>query len=177
NINMKLLRIAAWIGLLSVIVWFIVQDSRLKTAAPGFHIMTLELGKNGKDKEMLSAYADVEVGHRTVLCEAVLNTKVDFLFIVCYVACFFMVTYHEMQRQTRNFFNAVLRMNLFFCFVTGALDITENSMLLFDFRHYHSDHAFVSTYWVSLAKWILVVWLLVSIIVSRIVRAILRKSC
>ncbi len=167
---MKYLRMAAWIGLIAILIWDVVQEYRIQNTAPGFHIVCLELAKEDCAKKMLNNYADVYVGHRTVLREAVLNTKVDFLFIICYVACFYMVTYHEMQHQKSNFFNALLRMNLLLCFVTGALDITENILLLFNFRHFHFDQAFVSTYWVALIKWILVGWMLLCVIVARLNR-------
>jgi hypothetical protein len=75
-----------------------------------------------------------------------------------------------MQQQAGNFFNSLLRLNLLLCFVTGALDVTENILLLFNFRHFHFDQAFVSTYWVSLIKWVLVGWMLLCLIVTRLSR-------
>lgn len=167
---MKLLKILAWTGLVVIIAWDIAQYIRVHEVAPEFTILQLELAGHDEGVQLLADNAEIRVVYKSVLQEARLNTLIDFLFIICYVSCFFMVCYHEMQQQRTKLFNAVLRLNLFLCFLAGIADVAENYALLYDFRHFHYDGAFISTRWIALTKWILVGWMILTLVIARVYR-------
>ena len=163
---MKILRTLAWVGFIGCIAFYVHQYCNVLDATGiKLRMLFIDFVPPQQGSSILHTWLITPYHTGNVLQQAVLNTKVDYLFIVCYVAVMFMLSYHQMQNKTWVPLNTLLRLNLFLCFITGLLDFVENIILFRNFHHAQFNSDFVSPQWVSwpkfiIAAWIILIWLI-----------------
>lgn len=159
---MRFLRIAAWVCFILIITFCGWQDVHINKVTP-YNIMKLEFVNNSDGKALLRDWSKTTVFGSTLLHNAELNTIVDCFFIICYVAILFMISYHEMQKQSSVALNSLLRLSLMLAVCVGILDYIENFILFYNFRYFFYSE-YISSFWCSLIKflvaaWVIIIWL------------------
>jgi len=94
------------------------------------------------------------------------NIIADFFFIIAYVGVILIISYALMQKEKNPFLNNLLRLDILLAFIAGILDIIENIILLYDTGNYYPGEYFISSMWVSYPKWILIIWIILSWLIS-----------
>jgi hypothetical protein len=168
---MKYLRSFAWIGFSIIVLFYLFQWYVInKLYGLNFNIVCLELATAATGK----AYV-IYLASNNILKEAIINTKVDCLFIICYVILLITVSYSQMQREKSFWLNTLLRLNFPLAILAGFCDYIENSLLFYDF-HFYKVPSFYPSHWVSIIKFLLAGWVLLVWIISVIKGAFMSKK-
>ena len=157
---MSLLKPLAWLAFFGVMAFDIYQviDLKVLQHMPG-SMLGLEFMSKTEGLAQIREWADFRTDHwTTALHEARLNTRWDFVFIFGYVSVLIFVSYGQMQRESRFWLNALLRLSFPLIILAGLLDCTENIILLGDMARYNVGHYYLSSFPVSLPKWVLAGW-------------------
>ncbi len=169
------MRTILWIILVAVAV-ILYQENNVISNRTGQGISWLEFAKCREGKAMLCRWDSVKYGGGTLIAVAQSNTHWDFVFILTYVLLMILCSSTQMQLEKNTFLNALLRLNLLLALLAGLLDVAEDLILLYDFRHAADPGLYVSSYWVTLPKWILSGWVVLVWLISLAKSAIFNKS-
>lgn len=162
---MKLFHYLGWACFIAAILFNIYQGVSLRDTP--LNIFHLEFVNATDGKALISSWERTPtINKTTLLHEAIKNTWGDFLFIIGYVSVIIMLSYNQMQREPRAWLNELLRLNFLLAIVAGLLDVTENSLLLYNMAPHSIGNMFLSTYWFALPKFILAGWATVVWLVS-----------
>lgn len=136
------------------------------------NIIGLELADKVKGTTLLLYFHEHHVNGMSLIYYAIVNTYVDYFFILGYVGIIFIITGNILHRQQNGFLRTLLRLCFYFGGIAGVLDLVENSILLMDLHQYYTGKDYVSAMYVSYPKWILagvvvLIWL-ICIICSRL---------
>jgi hypothetical protein len=156
---MSLLKPLAWLAFFGVMAFDIYKVIDLKMQHMPGSVLSLEFMNKTEGLAQIQEWAGFWTDHwTTALHEARLNTRWDFVFIFGYVCVLIFVSYGQMQRESRPVVNNLLRLSFLLIILAGLLDCTENIILLGDMARYNVGHYYLSSFWVSLPKWILAGW-------------------
>lgn len=164
---MKLIHPLAWLFFIGVLSFDIFQyiDLVHVQGIPG-NLFGLPLLSSAEASAQLFTWASFPTrAGGTVLDATRLNTQWDFLFIVGYVSILIILSYNQMQRESRPWLNTLLRFGFLLAIVGGIFDAIENVFLLADMTPYNAmHHCYYSPFVFSVGKfvfggWVLVVWL------------------
>ncbi len=134
------------------------QDHTLQNGtSPSYSICQLEFSNPAKGAVILKAWSNKEYGRGSLINVAESNTHWDFFFIFCYVSLLLLHSNDQMQQENWKLLNGLLRLNLLLAIVAGMLDVGENLLLLYNFRHV-SDHFYHETIYFTAPKFILSGW-------------------
>lgn len=128
------------------------------TAIPRYSILELETSCKAKGQLILHTWNSTPYGNNNLLSVAQSNTHWDFLFILCYVTLIIIHSSGQMQNETSLFLNELLRLNLLLAVLAGLLDISENLLLLHNFRHISDGRYYWPTAMVTIPKFVLAGW-------------------
>ncbi|WP_343692666.1 hypothetical protein [Chitinophaga sp.] len=142
-------------------------------------LLHLEFTDFAAGKKILDCWRGITYGEGTLLSLAQSNTRTDFLFLITYTLLLISYSNSQMQQERNPALNNLLRLNLFLAVLAGLCDVSENLILLYDMRHAGEITRYVSSSWVSIAKWLLIGWViliwLISLIRCRVMRE--KRTC
>ena len=154
---MKPFHYLGWACFIAAILFNIYQRVVLRDTP--LNIFHLEFVNATDGRALISEWEGTPTVNKTTLVqEAIKNTRWDFLFIIGYVSVIIMLSYSQMQREPKAALNELLRLNFLLAIVAGLLDVTENTLLLYNMAPHSIGKVFLSTYWFALPKFILAGW-------------------
>ncbi|HLK30748.1 MAG TPA: hypothetical protein VKT28_19380 [Puia sp.] len=172
---MKNLHFILWALLIIVFAVLAGQNFYITHHHESLPIFSLETASANEGKAILDTLAKKNIEGVSLLHFAQVNTWLDFFFIIGYVGAIIMISYSLMQKEKQPFINNFLRFDILLALIIGLLDVVENIILLNDMHDYKIDKQYISSMHVSDPKWILVIIVLVSWLVSLLNRAFKRS--
>jgi len=165
-----------WIIFIGLIIGMGYQGRTLQRGTTAhYSIFQLELSNPVDGATILKAWSNKVYGRGSLIDVAASNTHWDFFFICCYVCLLLLLhSNDQMQRENWRLLNSLLRLNLLIAIVAGLLDVGENLLLLYNFRHV-SDHFYHETIYLTAPKFILSGWAVLVFFFSVIKTAIANR--
>jgi hypothetical protein len=104
-------------------------------------------------------------GTSSPLYQAMINSYVDFFFIIAYTGMLRLVSRRLMRKEENPVFRFLLRMNIILALFAGLLDIFENIILLYNMQGYYPGEYYISAMYAGIPKWLLIgfiifIWIL-----------------
>jgi hypothetical protein len=151
-----------WLLLIFTAVFMTYQGIVLKAdTAEHYSLFQMEYAGAGQGKAMLQAWHAQPCGNGTLLQIAQSNTHIDFFFILVYTLLILLLSYLQMQRERGSRLNALLRLSLFLAPLIALFDIGENTLILYNIRHFNDAGLYYSPCYFSSAKWLLLAWVVI----------------
>lgn len=145
---MKFIHPLAWLSLIGVFLFDSYQYITLSVIhhMPG-NLTSICFMPTAEAKQLLVTWSQPQPFRGTTLLhEAQLNTRRDFLFIVGYVSVLTILSYNRMQRTPRIWLNTLLRLNFVLIIFAALCDVIKNFILLWNMAPYNIAHCFCSPY-------------------------------
>jgi len=136
------------------------------------NLFSIEISPASEVKQILTGWQTVKVENQNLLYYARLATWVDFLWILSYTGVLIMVSYAIMQKQRAPFLNNLLRFCFLLAILAGFFDVLENIVLIYDMHQYTPLKNVYSSAIFAWPKWIFVLFILISWLLSLVNNAI-----
>lgn len=95
---------------------------------------------------------------------------VDMVFIIFYTSILWLWTHGEMNRSRQLWINSTLRLNLLLITFAGFSDLLENMIMFYNFEIFNTSASYISCRTFAQIKWVLISWIISSLLVSKLVR-------
>jgi hypothetical protein len=161
-----------------LVIAFIIQQRKIyQHTGQRMSIYALEMAPADKLPAIFAGWSAAPIHDHTIFDEARSNTRVDFLFIVCYVGVLVIVSYKLLQRQKNPILNDLLRLCILLAFVAGILDAVENVILLGDFTRFaNGEGPLHSAAIVAIPKWILLLLIILCWVIALLTSIFKKQS-
>lgn len=163
-----------WIALVVILAIMLYQGALI--APSGYSLLKLQCSDAIEGSQILRAWNHASAGDRTLLSIAKSNTRLDFLFIFVYILQLITLSNALMQREKNIRINELLRMNIMLAVIAGLLDLVENIIQLHNFHFPMEQSRYIPTMYPSTVKWILVCWIILVLLISRIKRVLFHRD-
>lgn len=157
-----------------MIVLMFLQGRPLKTPATSGGILTLEFAPTQMDVDaVLDTWAEASTPSTDIINTAIVNTKIDFVFLFCY-SLFLMSC--ALQLSLRSVNKKIWQIIAGTSVIAGLLDVVENIGMLQSLQENGSDRIALMTTLAAYFKWALVLIVITFLIIGFLKKILQRKN-